>query len=182
VPILHPNPSLTAYLVISLSVLHTLATSHNPNIAKSAANLIVARCIKAPSLVSAVQADAVSADPELKRKARVAMAFLGKWAVGSEMENALPTGMRTGALNLPPSMVSLDSAFDIGDEMVLAARSANFRADEGGDAAVWTTIVRDGPSSTEANPRRRNREAMVLQGGSEEQEEEEFIHTRIRPT
>lgn len=181
---------LTALSAIPLDVLRTLATSPNPNISKSAIDLIAARCVKTNSLVSSVQSDAASSDPELRRKARAAMHFLSSWTLGSDMANHVPPGMRTGgstgALNLSPSILSLDSAYEFDQGLALPPRleahhydeGAVFEPSENGSAAVWTTVTRDGhdgPGSLEPDMRRRNREAMVMHGGTEVLSDEDIM-------
>lgn len=184
---------LTILPAIPLDVLRTLATSPNPNISKSAIDLIAARCVKTSSLVSSVQADAASSDTDLRRKARAAMHFLSGWTLGSDMGNPVPPGMRTGgstgALNLSPSMLSLDSSFEFdGQGMALPPRRGAQHYDQGGvfqtfengDTAVWTTVARDSNGEVESAARRRqrHREVMVLHGGDEVLREEEIIRPR----
>jgi hypothetical protein len=172
-----------------LDVLRTLATSHNPNISKSAIDLIAARCVKTPSLISSVKSDAASLNPDLRRKARAALHFLSSWTLGSDMGNSVPPGMRTGgstgALNLSPSMQSLDNAFEFDQGISLPPRSAAehhdhggvFEPPENGSGAVWTTVEGAEHNTMEPDMRRRHRETIVMYGGTEPTELEDFIRT-----
>lgn len=166
-----PTPALT------LTTLHTLATSPNPNISKSATDLIAARCAKSSTLTSSVQADAVSSDPDLRRKAQTALRFLGAWSLRNDVvgdatmpdapfpSNSGRGGVRAvGQLGVPsgPSSISGGSSlyeFDDHGHHVSnreastgAWRVAAHRAD-GGE-------VRE---LSEPELRQRRREAMVLQ-------------------
>lgn len=188
----HDTKKLTIFPAIPLDVLRTLATSPNPNISKSAIDLIAARCVKTHSLVSSIQSDAASSDSDLRRKARAAMHFLSSWTLGSDMGNHVPPGMRTGgptgALNLSPSILSLDSTFEFDQGISLPPqlggdhfdRETTFQPDNDGATAVWTTVAREDAGALEPDLRRRHREAIVMHGGSEMLGQEDFI--RPRPT
>jgi len=175
-----------------VDVLRTLVDSPNPNISKCATDLVLARCVKTPGLISEVQADAASSNPELRRKARTALRLLGSWSLAS-VGDPVPAGMRTGgstgALNLSPSMLSMDSAFEFDHGISLPPRMGAQHYDRGGvfgtidndDANVWTTVARDddGEFETDARRRQRHRQAVVIHGGTEEQGEDEIIRPRL---
>lgn len=137
--------------------------------------------MKSPSLVAEVQTDASSPNPELQRKARLALKLLGSWSLGGDGGNAVPPGMRTGgstgAINLSPSTVSQENPFEVSRGVSLPPRMAAQLYDRGGiveasnsrHADAWTTVARDGDGASEsdAQRRQRNREVVVMQGGSE---------------
>jgi hypothetical protein len=185
----HKTQRADSFPAIPLDVLRTLASSPNPNISKSAIDLIAARCVKTASLVSSAKSDAASLDPDLRRKARAALHFLGSWSLGSDMGNHVPPGMRTGgstgALNLSPSMLSLDSAYEFDQGISLPPRSEAQHHDQGGvfepaengSAAVWTAVEGVEHNSMEPDMRRRHRETVVMYGGTENTELEDFIRT-----
>ena len=145
--------------------------------------------MKSPSLVAEVQADASSSDPELQRKARLALKLLGNWSLGGDGGNSMPPGMRTGgstgALNLSPSTLSQENPFEVSRGVSLPPRMAAQLYDRGGiveptnsrHANAWTTMTRDGNggSESDAQRRQRNREVVVVQGSSEELDEEDII-------
>lgn len=101
------------------------------------------------------------------------MHFLSSYTLGGDTSNAMPPGMRTGgstgALNLSPSVLSLDNGFefDMG-----ALSSYRPELDSG---AVWSTVPRD---RHEPDVRRRHREAMVLQGGTEMLDDGDILRPR----
>ena len=172
-----------------VDVLRTLVDSPNPNISKCATDIVLARCVKSASLVAGVQADASSANPDLRRKARLALKLLGSWSLGGDSGNAVPPGMRTGgstgALNLSPSILSQENPFEVTRGVSLPPRMAAQFYDRGGivettnsrHANAWTTVSRDGDAGSEsdAQRRQRNREVVVVQEGSEELDDEEII-------
>ena len=186
----HPsNCKLTIHPAIPVDVLRTLVNSPNPNISKCATDIVFARCVKSPSLLAEVQADASSPNPELQRKARLALKLLGSWSLGGDGGNAVPPGMRTGgstgAMNLSPSTVSQENPFEFDRGVSLPPRMAAQLYDRGGivetsnnhHANAWTTVARDGDGESESDVQRRqrNREVVVMQGGSEELDEEVII-------
>lgn len=161
---------LTTPLAIPLDVLRTLATSPNPNISKSAIDLIAARCVKSGSLPILVKADLRSSDTELKGRAETAMRFLGDWKTDNEMNDPVNPSRRVS-----PSRLSIDSNSYEFDRL-----RADFQADAaaaGGwpvdlvnpDADEVLTMVSADVRGGSPNPnaRHRNREAMVLQGSAE---------------
>lgn len=180
---------LTLLPAIPDGVLRTLVDCPNPNISKCATDIVLARCEKSPSLVVEVQADASSANPDLRRKARLALKLLGGWSLGGDSGNAVPPGMRTGgstgALNLSPSILSQENPFEVSRGVSLPPRMAAQFYDRGGivettdsrHVNAWTTVSRDGDAGSEsdAQRRQRNREVVVMQGGAEELDEEDVI-------
>lgn len=172
-----------------MDVLRTLVDSPNPNISKCATDIVLARCVKSASLIAGVQADASSANPDLRRKARLALKLLGSWSLGGDSGNAVPPGMRTGgstgALNLSPSVLSQENPFEVNRGVSLPPRMAAQFYDREGivettnsrHANAWTTVSRDGDAGSEsdAQRRQRNREVVVMQGGSEQLDEEDII-------
>lgn len=179
---------------IPVDVLRTLVDSPNPNINKCATDIVLARCVKSPSLIAEVQADAKSSNTDLRRKARLAMRLLGSWSLGGDERNAIPTGMQTGgstgALNLSPSVVSQDNPFEFDRGVSLPPRMAAQLYDRGGvvepsnsrNANMWTTAARDGVTGefeSDVQRRQRNREAVVMQAGSEVLDEEDLIDRRL---
>jgi hypothetical protein len=162
--------------------LHTLTTSPNPNISKCASDIILSRCVKNPTLISEIQADASSPNLDLRRKARLALRLLGSWSLGGDDRgHAVPAGMRTGgstgALNLSPSILSQENPFDFDRGVSLPPRMAAQLYDRGGVVEMsgrsngngWATAALDGDGEWESDVRRRqrNREAVVMQAGSE---------------
>jgi hypothetical protein len=123
----------------------------------------------------------MSSDPALRRKARLSLQLLGSYALG-DMSNQVPGGVRTGgstgALDLSPSMVSLDSGFEFDGGSLpprLGAhqvdRGGEFENFENGDTSVWTTVAArhdDDVDEVESGVerRRRHRETVVMSGGS----------------
>jgi predicted deacylase len=95
------------------------------------------------------------------------------------------TGGSTGALNLSPSMLSLDSAYEFDQGLSLPPRSEAqhhdqggvFEPSENGSGAVWTTVEGAEHNSMEPDMRRRHRETIVMYGGTETTELEDFIRT-----
>ena len=186
----HPlNCKLTILPAIPVDVLRTLVDSPNPNISKCATDIVFARFVKSPSFLAEVQADASSPNPELQRKARLALKLLGSWSLGGDGGNAVPPGMRTGgstgAMNLSPSTVSQENPFEFDRGVSLPPRMAAQLYDRGGivetsnnhHADAWTTVARDGDGELESDARRRqrNREVIVMQGDSDELGEEAII-------
>lgn len=180
---------LTPVPAISLDVLRTLATSPNPNISKSAIDLITARCGKSSDLLASVQADADSSDPVLRRRARTALSFLGSWTLGGEIGNSVPPGMRTGgstgALNLSPSMMSLDNTYEFDELNSLPPprlRTHTFDYD-GAEPPFDLNLANLAGSGgyeddSETERRRLRREAMVLHEGDGRLLEEDIIRPR----
>jgi hypothetical protein len=146
--------------------------------------------MKTSSLIAEVQADASSSNPELRRKARTALRLLGSWALGGGVPAGMRTGGSTGALNLSPSMVSMDGDFEFDQGISLPPRlgaqhfdrGGVFETFENGDTSVWTTVARrndrDGEMESGLQRRQRHREAVVIHGGSDEMDEEDMMRPR----
>lgn len=113
-----------------------------------------------------MQADAVSADPELRRKAQTALRFLGSWTLRNEIGNPpIPSGSggvrAVGEIGVPGASssrgTSISGLYEFDDEhqrtevSPVAWRVAAHRA--GSDVGELT----------EPELRQRRREAMVLQ-------------------
>lgn len=181
-------------------MLKTLATSPNPNISKSATDLITARCVKAEGLVQSIRVDAASSDPTLQRKARTAMKFLRSWTVGIEVGNMTPPGIGNldGTMDpeLSPSVLSIDDLYEPQippsrgrpHQWAHAQSFLHPRSDredllipsEDDPVGGWAAVPRERNASVDAELRRRRREAMVLHEGMGGLGEDDIIRPRMR--
>jgi hypothetical protein len=136
-----------------------------------------------------VQADAVSADPELRRKAQTALRFLGSWTLRNEIGNPpLPSGSggvrAVDQIDVPGASssrgTSISGLYEFDDEHQRteaspgAWRVAAHRA--GSDVDVGEL--------TELELRQRRREAMVLQHDGVEvfsEDDTDYIPPRTAP-
>lgn len=117
------------------------------------------------------------------------MSFLGCWTLGGDIGNSVPPGMRTGgstgALNLSPSMMSLDNTYEF-DELnsLPPPRLGTHNFDYDGaeppfDLNLANPAAFEGhEDDSEAERRRRRREAMVLHDGDGRLLEEDIIRPR----
>lgn len=185
-----PVSQLTNLPAISLDVLQTLASSPNPDIGKSAIDLITARCLKTDGFYQSVQVDAASSDPILRSKARTALSFLRNWSSAESMGPLSPHhgmgrhGVSVGNPGLSPSVLSNDYEFDLGaapeSEWIRAANDHGFIPSEDDPVAGWAAVPRERDGSVDAELRRRRREAMVLHEGVGGLGEEDIIRPRMR--
>jgi hypothetical protein len=134
-----------------------------------------------------VQADAVSADPELRRKAQTALRFLGSWTLRNEIENPpLPSGSggvrAVGQIDVPGASssrgTSISGLYEFDDEHQRTEVSP----------VAWRVAAHRAGSEvgelSEPELRQRRREAMVLQHDGVEvfsEDDTDYIPPRTAP-
>ena len=140
-----------------------------------------------------MQADAVSADPELRRKAQTALRFLGSWTLRNEIGNPpLPSGSgvrAVGQIDVPGASssrgTSISGLYEFDDEHQHVPGSGS-RTEE--SPVAWRVAAhRDGSEVgdlSEPELRQRRRGAMVLQNDGVEvfsEDDTDYIPPRTAP-
>jgi hypothetical protein len=133
-----------------------------------------------------VQADAVSADPELRRRAQSALRFLGSWTLRNEIGNPpLPSGSgvrAVGQIDVPGASssrgTSISGLYEFDDDHQRTEASPG----------AWRVAAHRAGSEvgelTEPELRQRRREAMVLQHDGVEvfsEDDTDYIPPRTAP-
>jgi hypothetical protein len=140
-----------------------------------------------------VQADAVSSDPELRRKAQTALRFLGTWTLRNEIGNPpLPSsgGVRdVGQIDIPggsSSGTSISGLYEFDDDNQHLPTNGLRTAETEASTVAWRVARRAGSEIGELSEpelRQRRREAMVLQDGIEvfDEDDTDYIPPRTAP-
>jgi hypothetical protein len=141
-----------------------------------------------------VQADAVSADPELRRKAQTALRFLGSWTLRNEIGNPpLPSGSggvrAVGQIDVPGASssrgTSISGLYEFDDEhQHVPSSGLRTEASPGAWRVAAHRAGSDVGELTEPELRQRRREAMVLQHDGVEvfsEDDTDYIPPRTAP-
>lgn len=144
-----------------------------------------------------MQADAVSVDPELRRKAQTALRFLGSWTLRNEIGNpALPSASGSvravGQIDVPGAAsssrgTSVSGLYEFDDEnQQQHVQDGGLRTEA--SPVAWRVAAHHRGSEvgelSETELRQRRREAMVLQHDGVEvlsEDDTDYIPPRTAP-